>query len=128
MKPISVLATSVLFLLFITAATIAQPGNRSGMTSTQFQMGSWADPRGYFFEVRYGGNTAPLVQARPHNGMLVISIGQASAAPGFAFQNQMSQRYPLPMDADPSRMRRYDQQGRILIVVPRRQTGSSPRW
>ena len=124
MRRIDVFGVIALFLLF-TTATMAQWGQ---MATTQFQTGTWSDARGYFFEVRYSGHPAPLVQASLHDRMLVISVGQASGAPGVSFQNQMSQRYPLPMDADPSRMVRQELQGRIVIMIPRRQVGYPSRW
>ncbi|WP_456405797.1 hypothetical protein [Thiolapillus sp.] len=127
MKRISLLGASALFLLF-TAATIAQPRNSGGMASTQFQTGTWADASAYYVEVRYSGNAAPVVKARVRGRMLEVSVGQAGGIPGAVFQNQMSQRYPLPMDADPSRMSRQDLQGLVLITIPRRQPGNMPRW
>ncbi len=118
----------IVFFLFLSATAIAQPGNWGGTTASQFQMSAWADARGYHVEVRYSGNTQPVVRARIYGRMLEVSVGQASGMPGAFFQNQMSQRYPLPMDADPSRMSRQDLRGLVLITIPRRQFGNTPRW
>jgi hypothetical protein len=128
MKRIGLFGASAMFLLF-TVTAMAQPGNRAGMSSSQFQMGSWGDPRGYYFEVRYTGGVAPQVLTRLYDGMLIIGIRQASnTTPGMTFQSQMSQRYPIPRDADLSRMSRQDLPGRILIMIPRRQMGNPSRW
>lgn len=127
MRGIGFFSASLLLLLF-SIATNAQPGSWGGMTTTQFQTGTWADASGYYFAVRYSGDRTPNVQARVVGGMLQIAIGQSSGIPGSFFQNQMSQSYPLPMDADPSRMTRHDQPGFVLFRIPRRQTGYPRRW
>lgn len=126
MRRIGLFSASV--LLFLATVAIAQSGNPGGMTSTQFQTGSWADAGSYYFAVRYSGSLVPDVQARVVGRMLEISIGQASNLPGGFLQNQMSQRYLLPMDADPSRMSRYDRPGYVLIMIPRRSMGYPRRW
>lgn len=122
----SVFGAIVLFL-FSTATAIAQPGNWGGFTASQFQTGVWADDSGYHVGVRYSGNMQPVVHARINGRMLEVSVGQASGMPGALFQNQMSQRYLLPMDADPSRMSQKNLQGLVLITIPRRQPGKLPR-
>lgn len=116
MRRIGFLSAGVLLLLFSTAS-IAQADN----STTQFQTGSWADATGYYFAVRYRGNKVPDIQVRIVGRVLEIVIGQASGMPGGFFANRMSQSYPLPMDADPTRMRRQEQPGLVLFRIPRRQ-------
>ena len=127
MRRIGFLSAGVLLLLFSTAS-IAQADNWGGMTNTQFQTGSWADATGYYFAVRYRGNRVPDIQVRIIGRVLEIVIGQASGMPGGFFANRMSQSYPLPMDADPSRMRRQEQPGLVLFRIPRRQVSYPQRW
>ncbi|HID46018.1 MAG TPA: hypothetical protein EYP34_09715 [Chromatiaceae bacterium] len=119
---------AIVFFLFFTSTAIAQPGNWGGFTASQFQTGLWADGSGYHIGVRYSGNTQPVVHVRINGRMLEVSVGQSSGMPGALFQNQMSQHYPLPMDADPSRMSRKNLPGLVVITIPRRQPGNMPRW
>lgn len=117
-----------LVILLVGAAAQAQPGYWGGLPSGQFQLAPSADADGYYLVVRYSGNTVPEVQTRFHGRALDIRVSQAAGGAGGFFRNRMTRSFQLPPDADPSRMTRSDEAGRIVIVIPRRRESMMPRW
>ena len=110
------------------AATTAQPGYwSSGTAASQFQISPWADADAYYYDIRYSGAVVPDFRIGPYGRSLDVRMGQAGGTPGGFFQNQMFQSYPIPADADVSRLTRRDEPGRTVLILPRRTAGGWPR-
>ena len=115
--------------LLVGAAVHAQAGHWGGMSRGQFQLLPSADADAYYFVVQYTGDAVPEVRTRLYGNALDIRVSQAAGGAGGFFRNSMSRSFRLPPDADPSRMMRREEPGRIVVAIPRwRQPPTGPRW
>ena len=117
-----------LLVLLACAAAGAQPGYWGGTSGGQFRVAPSADADGYYLVVQYSGTVAPQVETRLHGRSLDIRVSQAGGGAGRFFRNRMTRSFPLPPDADPSRMTRREEPGRIVVALPRRAVPPGPRW
>jgi hypothetical protein len=118
---------AVLLSMAAAGSVQGQPDFHRGFTSMQTYVSQWADPQAYYVAVDYQGATAPDIQTRINGRRLDIAVRQAARGPGGFMSGSSSRSLHLPPDADLSRMSQRQEQGRWLLVVPRR-TGYPPRW
>ena len=118
---------AVLVSMAAAGSVQGQPGFHRGFTSMQTYVSQWADPQAYYIAVDYRGATAPDIQTRISGRRLNIAVRQAAGGPGGFMSGGTSRSLQLPPDADLSRMSQRQEQGRWLLVVPRR-TDYRPRW
>lgn len=127
MKALGAAGVLALVLMFAAGPGQAQLGYRGGMTANQFQLVPSSDVSAYYIDVYYSGDAIPEVLVQTYGRTLDVSVGQGSGMGGGFFTNRMTQRFPLPPDADSSRLMRREEPGRVSVIVPRRRQ-ALPRW
>ena len=118
---------AVLVSMAAAGSVQGQPGFHQGFTGTQTFVSQWADPQAYYIAVDYQGAATPDIQTRITGRRLEIAVRHAVGGPGGFMSGSASQSLFLPPDADLSRMSQRQEQGRWLLVVPRRM-GYPPHW
>lgn len=113
-----------LLLLLVTplwAAPFAGPGYAA---NCGLDIQRSADANAYFLEIGFDSEAAPDIAVQLRGRLLRVQVRQGAARRDSACRMRINRTLTLPRDADPGRMQRQDETGRVLLVIPRRQ----PYW
>lgn len=81
-----------------------------------------ADEDAYYLEIRSDAAAAPEVAMQVRGRLLRLQARQGAEQRTASCRTRFYKSLTLPRDADPGQIQRQDQAGRVLIIIPRRES------
>lgn len=78
-----------------------------------------ADPGAYYLEIEFDSPIAPDTAVQVRGRALRVQVHQNARVPGAVCRSRISRTVTLPLDADPRHIERYEEKGRVVLVIPR---------
>jgi hypothetical protein len=102
-------------------AVVAPAAGWPGWTADcRLHLARSADSGAYYLEIGFDSGVAPDLALQVRGRALRLHVRQDARAPGVACRTRISRTVTLPPDADPRHMERYEEGGRVTLVIPRR--------
>jgi HSP20 family molecular chaperone IbpA len=120
----ALLVAAGLFSPLIAPAGAAPFGGARDTAECALDIRRSADPEAYYLQIGFDGAAAPEVSMRVRGRLLRIQVRQGADRQAAACHTRFYKSLTLPRDADPRRIQRQDESGRVLIIIPRRE----PYW
>ena len=107
---------------FVSAPVSAAPyGPRGYGAECGLDIERGADRDAYYLEIRSDAG-APEVAMQVRGRLLRLQARQAADQRSASCRTRFSKSLTLPRDADPGQIQRQDEPGRVLIIIPRRES------
>ncbi len=113
-----------LFWALITPAGAAPLGGPFYRAECALDIQRSADADAYYLQIRFDGAAAPDIAMQVRGRLLRVQVRQGADRQAAACHTRFYKSLTLPRDADPRRIQRQDESGRVLIIIPRRE----PYW
>jgi hypothetical protein len=112
-------------LLLPLSGLAAGPGSgSSARADCGLEVARRSDAHAYYLGIGFGSLAAADIAVRVRGRALQLRVWQDAGEPGAVCRYRVSRTFRLPPDADAHRLKKREEPGRVLVVIPRR----APLW